>query len=79
MGDAYGDPVSRAAAIRAVNVVIAEASSARSIAHVDVHDLSLRAAHDGSLVAGDGLHPSRLQYALWVERIAPIVERLLGR
>jgi lysophospholipase L1-like esterase len=30
-------------------------------------------------VASDGLHPSGTQYALWVERIAPVVGELLGR
>jgi len=29
-------------------------------------------------VADDGLHPSGAQYALWVERIAPVVGRLLA-
>jgi lysophospholipase L1-like esterase len=28
-------------------------------------------------VARDGLHPSGAQYARWVERIAPVVKRLL--
>jgi lysophospholipase L1-like esterase len=79
MGGDYGDPDSRADAIRAVNVVLAEASAARSIAFVDIYDLSLRVARDRSLVAIDGLHPSGLQYALWVERIAPVIERLLAR
>jgi len=30
-------------------------------------------------VADDGLHPSGKQYALWVDRIAPVVEELLVR
>ena len=76
-GAAYGDPTSQAAAIRAVNAIMAEASAARSIAHVDIHDLSLRAASDRTLVADDGLHPSGAQYALWVDRIAPAIQRLL--
>lgn len=76
-GAAYGDPTRQAAGIRAVNAELAEASSSRSIAHVDIHDLSLRAAHDRTLIAGDGLHPSGAQYALWVARIAPVVQRLL--
>jgi lysophospholipase L1-like esterase len=29
-------------------------------------------------VADDGLHPSGAQYALWVERIAPVVAALLA-
>ncbi len=77
-GAAYGDPTSQSAAIRAVNAVLAEESAGRSIAHVDIHDLSLRASDDRSLVADDGLHPSGRQYALWVDRIAAVVMPLLG-
>ncbi|MEK6720359.1 MAG: GDSL-type esterase/lipase family protein [Chloroflexota bacterium] len=77
-GRAYGEPVARAAGIRTLNAVLAAASGARNIAHVDIHDLSLLAAHDRSLVAEDGLHPSGAQYALWVDRIEPVVARLLG-
>jgi len=75
-GAEYGQPAAQSAAIRAVNIAMAEASAARSIAHVNVHDLSLRALDDRSLVARDGLHPSAAQYALWVDRIAPPVLRL---
>jgi lysophospholipase L1-like esterase len=78
-GAAYGDPTSQADAIRAVNAVLAEASASRSIAHVDIHDLSLRAADDRSLVADDGLHPSGAQYALWVDRMVPVIESLIAR
>jgi len=77
-GADYGDPVRQAAGIREVNRILAEEAAARSLAVVDIHDLSLRAASDRNLVARDGLHPSGAQYALWVERIAPTVARLLG-
>jgi lysophospholipase L1-like esterase len=78
-GAHYGDPTLQAAGIRAVNGAMARASTARGIAHVDVHDISLEAATDPRLIAADGLHPSAAQYARWVDRIAPIVERsLLG-
>jgi lysophospholipase L1-like esterase len=78
-GAAYGDPVAKSAAIRRFNEVLHELVAARGIAYVDTYDLSLRAAADPTLVAGDGLHPSGTQYGLWVERIGPVVERLLGR
>jgi lysophospholipase L1-like esterase len=78
-GGAYGDPVQQAAGIRENNEIITELATARGITVVDIYDLSLRAAHDRSFVAGDGLHPSGAQYALWVERIAPAVESLLAR
>jgi acyl-CoA thioesterase-1 len=76
-GAAYGDPTLQAAAIRRNNEILQELASSRGIAFVDIHDLSLRAASDPSLVAGDGLHPSGAQYALWVDRIAPVVAELL--
>jgi lysophospholipase L1-like esterase len=78
-GAAYGDPTRQAAAIRRNNDILRELATARGIAFVDIHDLSLRARDDRALVADDGLHPAGAQYALWVERIGPVVEALLGR
>ncbi|MBI3746227.1 MAG: SGNH/GDSL hydrolase family protein [Chloroflexi bacterium] len=78
-GADYGDPATRAAAIRTSNEILSGLATARGIAVVDIYDLSLRAAGDRSLVAGDGLHPSGAQYALWVARILPVVRDLLGR
>ena len=78
-GAAYGDPAAQSAAIRRNNAILERLAAQRGIAYVDTFDLSLRAAGDRSLVADDGLHPSGAQYALWVDRIAPVVEVLLGR
>jgi lysophospholipase L1-like esterase len=78
-GADYGDPEVQSAALRRYNALLTEAALDRGIAVVDIDDVSLRAASDRGLVAGDGLHPSGAQYALWVERIQPVVERLLGR
>ena len=63
----------------AANATMARLAAERGIAFVDTFDMSLRAAVDRSLVADDGLHPSGAQYALWVERIVPVVEALIGR
>ena len=76
-GASYGDPIVQAAAIRSVNAMLRDLATERGIAFVDIHDLSLGAAADRSLVADDGLHPSGAQYGLWVERIAPVVAGLL--
>jgi acyl-CoA thioesterase-1 len=78
-GAAYGEPSHQAVGIRRNNEILRELAEARGISFVDIHDLSLRAAMDRTLVADDGLHPSGAQYALWVERIGPAVEALLGR
>jgi len=78
-GGDFGDPVRKSAGIRAFNEILTTTASSRGILVVDIHDLSLHAALDPSLVARDGLHPSGEQYALWVKRILPAVETLLGR
>ena len=78
-GTAYGDPVLQSAGIRRNNAILERLATERGIAYVDTFDLSLRAATDRGLVADDGLHPSGKQYALWVDRIAPVVEELLVR
>jgi acyl-CoA thioesterase-1 len=75
-GADYGDPRAQHDGIVAANVTMTRLATERGIAYVDTFDLSLRAAGDRALVAGDGLHPSGAQYALWVERIAPVVWRL---
>ncbi len=77
-GAGYGDPATQAAAIRTFNSAITELATDRGITVVDIHDISLEAASDRGLVAGDGLHPSGVQYARWVDRIAPIVRTLLA-
>jgi len=78
-GSDYGDPATQSAAVRRNNAINTELAEARGIAVVDIHDLSLLAATDRSLVANDGLHPSGAQYALWVERIVPVVSGALAR
>jgi lysophospholipase L1-like esterase len=77
-GGDYGQPAQRAAEIRRFNGAISELASGRGVRTVDILDISLEGASDRSLVAEDGLHPSGAQYARWVDRIAPVVEGLLG-
>ena len=78
-GAAYGDPATQAAGILENNGILAALARDRGIAFVDIHDLSLRAGADRTLVASDGLHPSGAQYGRWVDRIAPVVAALIGR
>lgn len=74
-GADYGDPTAMHDAIVEHNAIMARLSAERGIAFVDTFEISLRAATDRSLVAKDGLHPSGDQYALWVERLIPVVMR----
>ncbi len=77
-GADYGDPTVQRARIVRFNALLAEVAADARIAVVDIFDISQRATTDGTLVASDGLHPSGAQYALWVDRIAPVVRGLLG-
>jgi acyl-CoA thioesterase I len=76
-GATYGDPERQRAGIATNNAILARLAVDRGIAFVHIFDLSRGAATDRTLVAGDGLHPSGAQYALWVDSIAPVVEGLL--
>ena len=76
-GGDYGDPAQQAAEIRRFNATMSELASGSGISVVDIHDISLEATADRSLVADDGLHPSGAQYARWVDRIAPVVVELI--
>ena len=77
-GADFGDPAIQSAGIQRNNAINTELATARRIAIVDIYDLSLLAATDASYVAGDGLHPSGRQYGLWVDRILPVVSRILA-
>lgn len=72
-GGDFGDPADQHDGIVAANAAMARLAGGRGIAFVDIFELSVRAADDRTLVADDGLHPSGAQYALWVERIGPVV------
>jgi lysophospholipase L1-like esterase len=77
-GRDYGDPQRQHDAIVTSNATMERLARTRGIAFVDIFDISLGAGDDRSLVSSDGLHPSAIQYARWVDRIRPVVEELLG-
>jgi lysophospholipase L1-like esterase len=77
-GSAFGSPDQQRAGIERVNEILAGACAAHAVEFVaQIFEVSQAAATDRSLVAGDGLHPSGAQYALWVDAIQPVVEELL--
>lgn len=78
-GANYGDPVVARAGIQGENAAMEALAAAREVAFVDIYDISLEAETDPTLIADDGLHPSGLQYARWVERLLPVVESVIGR
>ena len=78
-GAAYGDPGTQRAGILRNNDILRGACEARDIRFVpELFEISQVAANDRSLVAVDGLHPSGIQYGLWVDAIEPVVREMLA-
>jgi acyl-CoA thioesterase I len=77
-GAEYGVRAIRSRQLRERNQLFTAIFAARGLPVVDIHDLSLLAATNRSLVAFDGLHPSGSQYALWVDRLLPVVRGIIG-
>jgi len=59
------------------NAINKQITLANNIAYINITDISREAATDSTLIAGDGLQPSGKQYALWVQLLAPVMEKAL--
>lgn len=59
------------------NAINKRITLANNVAYINITDISRLAATDPTLTAGDGLHPSGKQYALWAEELAPVMEKAL--
>jgi lysophospholipase L1-like esterase len=66
-----------AKAIDAFNAVNKEISTAAKVNYVDVTTESRKAANDASLIAGDGLHFSGIEYKRWTELLLPVINVVL--
>lgn len=73
-GADFGNPQQQRDAIRSVNEAMGALCADRGITFVDISTVADAAEADRSLVAPDLLHPSGVQYARWVELIAPVLE-----
>ncbi|HSB02211.1 MAG TPA: SGNH/GDSL hydrolase family protein [Anaerolineales bacterium] len=52
-------------------------STKAGVYYVDVAPASRQAVSDAALIASDGLHPSGKMYALWAEKVLPVVREIL--
>lgn len=60
--------------IDAYNAINKRVAAKYNICYIDITPLSRTGLNKPSLVAGDGLHPSGLQYGEWVQRILPLLD-----
>ncbi len=59
------------------NAINKEVTLSRQITYVDITAISRDAATDAALIAGDGLHPSGKQYAMWANLLAQKMKAVL--
>ena len=72
------DPAAVAADIDAFNAINRAETECPGAHYVDVTPFSREAAHDPSLLADDGLHPSGRMYAEWARLALPAARAALG-
>ena len=72
------DPAAVGADIDAFNAINRAETERRGAHYVDVTPFSREAAHDSSLLAADGLHPSGRMYAEWARLALPAAREALG-
>jgi lysophospholipase L1-like esterase len=58
------------------NAILKEEADKLGLQVVDVTTTSRLAKSQPDFVAEDGLHPSAVQYSVWVERILPVVQEI---
>jgi lysophospholipase L1-like esterase len=72
-----GDTALIAAQIDSFNRINYGLARKYAVNYVDVTAESRRAAADPSLIAGDGLHFSAREYAIWARLVAPVIKEML--
>jgi len=61
------------------NAINKEISLKAGVQYLDITPISRVAAHNAALVAPDGLHPSALMYAYWMQQLEPMVATRLNK
>jgi acyl-CoA thioesterase-1 len=59
------------------NKIIMDEAKKRDLKTVDIFEKSKEMGRDNSLIAGDGLHPSYKEYAIWESMIYPVASVML--
>lgn len=70
-GQSYGNPGSISTEIDRYNTFAKSYCEANAITYINITDITRQGLNNSSLVASDGLHPSKEAYALFVQRLLP--------
>ena len=71
------DTIQIARDIDAYNAANKDISQAHKCNYVEITDSTRHHAADQEFLAEDGLHPSGKEYAIWAERLAPMIAKVL--
>ncbi len=77
-GLSFGPSDEGHAAVEELNATLLELAARRDIGVIDISSVNQLAAHDPSLVLGDGPYGTPKQYAGWVEIIGPRIREVLS-
>jgi acyl-CoA thioesterase-1 len=77
-GAGYGSGRDISKGILQFNDIIRAEAKKRGLVCVDIFSISRQMKDNKELVAGDGLHPSAKEYAIWENLIFPEAKKLLG-
>ena len=69
-------PAQISAEIDDFNTVNRQEAAQTGAHYIDITPISRLAAHDPTLIATDGLHPSGKMYAAWVKMMLPVILKL---
>ena len=76
-GQGFSNPQNISTQIDLYNLFAENYCVQNNITFVNITDITRQGLENPSLVAGDGLHPSKIAYSLFVERILPIALTVL--
>lgn len=70
-GQSYGNPTSISTEINRYNDFAKSYCQANAISYINITDITRQGLNNSTLVANDGLHPSKEAYALFVQQLLP--------
>ena len=63
--------------IDAFNEINKRVALSSNVQYLDITPSTREAKNNLTLIAGDGLHPSGLEYKKWAERLGPLIKAVL--
>ncbi len=76
-GERMAQPAQTASILERFNQINKKISDSLRVNYVDITEASKKAGQDPSLLAGDGLHYSAKEYAIWSALLVPVIKKIV--